>query len=78
MQGILRFNLTDPNEKRKFELAIKAEDYQLFIWNFSQDVLCKYYKYELPDDLKDGETLIEHIHDEFYRLFNQYNLLEST
>ncbi|HEV2524734.1 MAG TPA: hypothetical protein VGU44_06345 [Gammaproteobacteria bacterium] len=78
MKGILKFDLTDPDEKRKFELALKAEDYQLFIWNFSQNVLRKYYKYELPDELKNGESLIKHIYDEFYQLFNEYNLVEPT
>lgn len=78
MKGILKFDLTEPDEKRKFELAFKAEDYQLFIWDFSQDILRKYYKYGLPDALKDGEALIEHIRDEFYRLFNEYNLSEPT
>lgn len=77
MKGILKFDLSDPDDRREFKLACKASDYQSFIWHFSQDVLRKYYKYGVPDELKDGDKLIEHIREQFYELCNEYNLDEN-
>ena len=55
MQGILKFDLSDPDERREFELACKARYYQIFVSDFKEHVLRKFYKHGLPDDLKDGE-----------------------
>lgn len=76
MKGILRFNLDDVDDKHAFDLACNAQSYQSFIFDFSQQVLRKYYKYGLPDELKDGDKLLEHIHKQFHLLFGEYNLQE--
>jgi len=77
MKGILRFDLSDPDDRREFSLACKARDYNLFVWDFSQEVLRKYCKYGLPEKYLGGEDLMEHIRDRFYELYNKYNLSED-
>ncbi len=74
MQGILKFDLSDPDERREFELACKARNYQIFVSDFKEQVLRKYHKYGLPDELKDGEKLLEHIRARFFELYNEYKL----
>ncbi len=75
MKGILEFDLDDFDDKNKFELAGKVLDYQMFVWDYGQEVLRKYYKYGLPDEYKNNaDALLEHLRDEFYRLKEERGL----
>lgn len=74
MKGILEYDLLDPEQEDDFKLAINARDYQLFIWEFSQGILRNYSKYGIPEHIKDAESLLEKIREEFYNFKEKYKI----
>lgn len=76
-KGILEFDLTDPESKEDFDLAVHAADYKLALWDFSQDVLRKMTKYGVLDDQELSESdreLAQKIADKFYEILNDRDL----
>ena len=72
-KGILEFDLTDPDAKADFELAVKAIDYKLALWDFSMDVLRQMTKYGTLDGRelnKVEQQLAQEISDKFYAIIN--------
>lgn len=70
-KGILEFDLTDPIAQEDFELAIKAIDYKLTLWDFSQDVLRQMTKYGFINGrelTKVERKLAQEITDKFYEI----------
>ena len=74
MKAIIKYDLEDPDDTRAFHLACKAQDYQMFVWDFGQDVLRKFDRYGVPDNLATPAEIVCRIRDEYIRMFNEYKL----
>lgn len=76
-KGILEFDLTDPDAKSDFELAVNAIDYKLTLWDFSMDVLRQMTKYGFINgrELTEVEAnLAQEISDKFYEIINERDI----
>lgn len=74
MKAIIKYDLEDIDDTAAFHLACKAKDYQMFVWDFGQDVLRKFDRDGVPDNLVTHVEIVGHIRDEYSRLFNEYKL----
>ena len=74
MKAILTFDLDDCDDKRKHDLALKGEEYAMFVWDFWQDVLRQYYKHGIPEKIKDKDELLEDIRDKFLEHLHERGL----
>lgn len=74
MKATLTFDLTSPEDKEAHLRAIKATDAYLAMWTFAQEILRRYRKYDVPENLKDPNDLIVHIEEQFYRILEEHNI----
>lgn len=65
MKAILKFDLSDEEDKRQHDLALKGEAYSAFVWDYWNDIIRPLYKHDLPDKFKDGDTLLEYMRTQF-------------
>ena len=73
-KATIEYDLDDPEDVRMFHLATKAIHYQLFVWDFSNEVLRPLWKHGIPDTIKTSDEMLEHLQAEFGRLFYEYGL----
>lgn len=69
-EGILKFNLEDPDASMAFIRATKALDLTLVLWDISQDILRKMNKYGIPEGMT-ADQLLEQITDDFYAILSK-------
>jgi len=87
MKAILEFNLDEPEDKRKFDIANKAEDMQIALWDIAQEIFRPARKHGYPDaEIQDlltkcggaGEDLIGKLEDKFYAILNEREVKTSS
>jgi hypothetical protein len=76
-KGTLTFDLDDPDDRDAFNRACKADDYQIFIWDYSQEVIRPLWKHGIPEELKDPDALLEHLRDKFFETLSDRGLSDT-
>lgn len=74
MRVVLKFDLSNEDEKQDYTDAMAGKHLKLAMWEFSQEILRKYRKYDLPIELDTPEKLVSHIEQEFYRILKDYEV----
>lgn len=81
-KGILKFDLDEPYEEKRFKRAVKAEDAYLVLWDLAQEVFRPARKHgysnqkiqRLLDKSIKGTELIGELESMFYRLIEEYGI----
>ncbi len=73
-KATIEYDLDDPEDVRMFHLATKAINYQLFVWDFSNEVVRPLWKNGIPEEINSAEEMLEHLQAEFGRLYDEYGL----
>lgn len=76
-KAILEFDLSEQEGKEDFNHAIKAVDYHLALWDFSNDILRQARKYGTLDGkalTKTEIALMEKVSELFYAMLNDRDI----
>lgn len=74
MKAILEFDLSDPDERQEHEWAINGRKYSMFVFEYFNNVLRPLYKHGIPDNLKDGDVLLQRLRDKFLETLHDNDL----
>lgn len=73
MKGIIKFDLSDPEDKREHQRMLKSMDMHLALWDISQELRSK-VKYASDSMSEDEHKAWEQAQEMFYRIINDYTI----
>lgn len=74
MKATLKFDLSDEDDKEKFNKALQGQSYSFFVFSYWNDVIRPLYKHDIPENLKNPDDLLEHMRQKFLDILADYNL----
>lgn len=72
MKATLTFDL--PEDKQEHNMAVNAGNYYCALWDIKEDLIRKYYKYGIPEELKNADVFLEKFREEFFQILEHYNV----
>ena len=72
MEAILKFNL--PEDKEQFDVAAKAMDWALLVWDIDQSIRTLAKNIESENRFLDGEQALEHIREKLHDIMEEKGL----
>ena len=72
MKAVLEFNL--PNDKEQFDVAAKAMDWALLVWDIDQSIRTLAKNIESENRFLDGEQALEHIREKLHDIMEEKGL----